>query len=70
MSALLNLPRLPFALEEIKNISPVSWKGTGGSCMFVAEHSRVPLMGMKGYWSTLVYKVGCVHTYEVAKKSD
>lgn len=69
MSALLNLPQLPFALEEIKNISPVSWKGAGGSCMLVAEHSRVPLMVMKGYWSTLVYKVGYAHTYKAAKKS-
>ena len=37
--------------------------------MLVAEHSRVPLMVMKGYWSTLVYKVGYAHTYKAAKKS-
>ena len=69
MSALLNLPQFPFALEEIKNISPASWKCAEGSCMFVAEHTRVPLMGMKGCWSTLVYKVWCAHTHEVGKKS-
>ena len=68
MSALLNLPQLPFALEEIKNISPVSWKGAGGSCMFVAEHSRVPLVGMKDIgarWST---KWGvCTHTRQLRR---
>lgn len=58
-SAFLNLPQLSLALEEIKNISPTSWKGAEGSWMFVVEHTRVTLTGMKGSWSTLVYKVGC-----------